>query len=100
MVQGGAESVLLAATPSRWFEVAAERWQELLVEGFLDGGVPEARARRLARTVVAAIEGAVALCRAEHSFDQVRIDLDQLFGDQAMRLLMDAPCRLGAALSS
>lgn len=32
MVQGGAESVLLAATPSRWFEVAAERWQELLVD--------------------------------------------------------------------
>jgi tRNA 2-(methylsulfanyl)-N6-isopentenyladenosine37 hydroxylase len=32
MPQPAASTVLLVATPSRWFDVAAERWRELLVD--------------------------------------------------------------------
>ena len=68
------EDPVLRATANRIFD----RWQELLVEGFLAGGVPQSRAPRLARTVVAAIEGAVALCRAEHSFEPLEDVLAEL----------------------
>jgi len=68
------EDPVLRETANRIFD----RWQELLVEGFLAGGVPRARASRLARTVVAAIEGAVALCRAEHSFEPLEDVLTEL----------------------
>jgi AcrR family transcriptional regulator len=68
------EDPVLRATANRIFD----RWQELLVEGFLAGGVPPSRAPRLARTVVAAIEGAVALCRAEHSFEPLEDVLAEL----------------------
>ena len=43
------------------------RWHESLVELLRARSVPEARSRRLATTMVAAIEGAVVLCRATRS---------------------------------
>jgi AcrR family transcriptional regulator len=46
-----------------------DRWQVSLADALCEGGVAADRAPRLARMVVAAIEGAIALCRAEHSFD-------------------------------
>lgn len=42
-------------------------WQQQLAGVLADTGVPPERAPRLARTIVAALEGAVALCRAEQS---------------------------------
>ena len=42
-------------------------WQEQLSSVLTDAGVPAVRAPRLARMMVAAMEGAIALCRAEHS---------------------------------
>ena len=68
------EDPLLRETAVRIFD----RWQELLIDSFLASGVPAARAPRLARTMVAAIEGAVALCRAEHSFDPLEDVLTEL----------------------
>lgn len=44
-------------------------WQDRLVAVLVDAGTDAERAPRLARTVIAAIEGAVALCRAERSMD-------------------------------
>lgn len=68
------EDPVLRETANRIFD----RWQALLVKGFLEGGVPKSRAPRLARTVVAAIEGAVALCRAERSFEPLEDVLAEL----------------------
>jgi AcrR family transcriptional regulator len=42
-------------------------WQHQLADVLVHTGVSEERAPRLARMIVAAVEGAVALCRAEHS---------------------------------
>lgn len=49
-------------------------WTELLTQLCVAGGMAETSARRVAVTVIAATEGAVALCRAERSrqpFDDV-----------------------------
>lgn len=43
------------------------RWTDGLAAAFTGHGVPEARARRLAMFVIAAVEGAVVMCRAEAS---------------------------------
>ncbi len=42
-------------------------WHDALAAGLRDAGLSRARARRLATTILAAVEGAVILCRAEHS---------------------------------
>ncbi|MFL6088855.1 MAG: TetR/AcrR family transcriptional regulator [Aeromicrobium sp.] len=55
-----------------------DRWQVSLAEALVAGGVATERAPRLARTVVASIEGAIALCRAEHSFDPLEDVLTEL----------------------
>jgi len=55
-----------------------DRWRTSLTRGLVSGGVDPDRAPRLARTVVAAIEGAVALCRAEHSFEPLEDVLSEL----------------------
>lgn len=55
-----------------------DRWRDSLTHGFVSGGADPERAPRLARTVVAAIEGAVALCRAEHSFEPLEDVLAEL----------------------
>lgn len=44
-----------------------EDWQRAMVDVLLDAGVPAERAPRLARTIVAATEGALALARAAGS---------------------------------
>ncbi|MDQ3785819.1 MAG: TetR/AcrR family transcriptional regulator [Actinomycetota bacterium] len=43
------------------------RWADGLAASLSGHGVPEARARRLATFVIAAVEGAVVMCRAEKS---------------------------------
>ncbi len=43
------------------------RWADGLAASFAAHGVAEARARRLATFVIAAVEGAVVMCRAEES---------------------------------
>jgi AcrR family transcriptional regulator len=43
------------------------RWQEALAGLFTRHGLPEERSRRLASFVIAAVEGAVIMCRAERS---------------------------------
>jgi AcrR family transcriptional regulator len=51
-------------------EAAAEifaAWQHVLSESLVAHGVPEANAWRLAITAVAAVEGSVAMCRAQRS---------------------------------
>jgi len=55
-----------------------DRWRDSLTHNLIASGVDPARAPRLARTVVAAIEGAVALCRAEHSFEPLEDVLSEL----------------------
>jgi TetR/AcrR family transcriptional repressor of lmrAB and yxaGH operons len=60
------------ATDPRHHEVAREvfaDWHAALTKGLRDTGVPARRAGRLARTVVAATEGAVALARASRTSD-------------------------------
>jgi AcrR family transcriptional regulator len=56
-------------------------WQELMTEALVDGGVPAARAPGVARMIVASLEGAVAVSRAERSLeplDQVAAELVEL----------------------
>lgn len=58
---------------------AFRRWTRELADGLHRAGVGEARASRLATTTVAAIEGAVVLCRAERStrpLDDVGAELE------------------------
>ncbi|WP_328535402.1 TetR/AcrR family transcriptional regulator [Streptomyces sp. NBC_00344] len=43
------------------------RWQEALAGLFVRHGLPEQRGKRLAAFVIAAVEGAVIMCRAEQS---------------------------------
>ncbi|MBE8476019.1 TetR/AcrR family transcriptional regulator [Streptomyces sp. 3R004] len=43
------------------------RWQYALAGLFLKNGLPEERSRRLAAFIIAAVEGAVIMCRAEES---------------------------------
>jgi len=53
-------------------------WQDLMVVGLVDGGVPAERAPGLARMIIASLEGAVAVSRAERSLeplDQVSAEL-------------------------
>jgi AcrR family transcriptional regulator len=70
------------ASSSRLRDLAHEafdRWQSLLSAAFVREGVPAGRARRLATLVVAAIEGTVAMCRAERStraLDEVQRELE------------------------
>jgi TetR/AcrR family transcriptional repressor of lmrAB and yxaGH operons len=53
-------------------------WQELMVDGLVADGVPAERAPGLARMIIASLEGAVAVGRAERSLeplDQVSAEL-------------------------
>jgi TetR/AcrR family transcriptional regulator, lmrAB and yxaGH operons repressor len=53
-------------------------WQRLMVSALVDGGVPAERAPGVARMIVASLEGAVAVSRAERSLeplDQVSAEL-------------------------
>ncbi|MEZ0362753.1 TetR/AcrR family transcriptional regulator [Mycobacterium sp. pUA109] len=58
-----------------------QRWQHALERGIRADGVEAARAHRLATIVLAALEGAVVLCRAQRStqpLDEVLAELDVL----------------------
>ena len=72
------------ATDPRMHEVAREvfeDWHRALGSALRDSGVPARRAARLARTIVAATEGAVALARASGSpepLDEVVAELAAL----------------------
>jgi AcrR family transcriptional regulator len=48
------------------------RWQDLIARALLDAGVGRTDARRLATLVVAAIEGAILLCRARRDIRPLR----------------------------
>ncbi len=75
---GGAESTPEAA------EVVAEvfaGWQAAFAAMLASRGLPKERARRLANLTMSAIQGAVILCRAEHStvpLDDVVAELAEL----------------------
>jgi AcrR family transcriptional regulator len=51
---------------------AFTRWQDLIGRSLLDAGVSRTDARRLATTVVAAIEGAILLCRVRRDIGPLR----------------------------
>ena len=51
---------------------AFARWQELIARTMVDAGVSRTDARRLATLVVAAIEGAILLCRARRDIRPLR----------------------------
>jgi AcrR family transcriptional regulator len=51
---------------------AFARWQDLIASALLDAGVSRTDARRLATLVVAAIEGAILLCRARRDIRPLR----------------------------
>ncbi|MGW6908566.1 TetR/AcrR family transcriptional regulator [Streptomyces sp. NPDC054940] len=66
------------------------RWQEALAGLFLRGGLTEQRSRRLAAFVIAAVEGAVIMCRAERStapLDDAAAEIHDLL----VRALRDRP---------
>ena len=52
--------------------VAADAWREPVTRALLDAGVSRTDARRLATTVVAAIEGAILLCRVRRDIRPLR----------------------------
>jgi AcrR family transcriptional regulator len=51
---------------------AFARWQDLITRALLDAGVGRTDARRLATLVVAAVEGAILLCRARRDIRPLR----------------------------
>ncbi|PKK13884.1 MULTISPECIES: TetR/AcrR family transcriptional regulator [Thermomonospora] len=58
-----------------------DRWQDTLATGLANAGIPDARAARLARLIVAAVEGATLLCRAHRDvrpLDDVVAELKEL----------------------
>lgn len=60
-----------------------DRWQQRLGEMLVASGVPDDRARRLATLTVAAVEGAIILCRAQRRtepMDDVIAELGPLLG--------------------
>lgn len=76
-------AVLAAATSTdpRHHEVAREvfeAWQQVLAGSLTDAGVSPGRAPRLARTVVAAVEGAIGLSRAAGTADPLDEVIEEL----------------------
>lgn len=55
-----------------------ESWQAALADVMADAGVDPARTSRLAMFVVAAIEGAIALCQAERSLGPLRDTMEEI----------------------
>src|SRR5688500_3424436 len=55
-----------------------ESWQATLAEVLAEGGVDPARSPRLAMFIVAAIEGAIALCQAEKSIGPLQDTMDEM----------------------
>jgi AcrR family transcriptional regulator len=62
--------IVAVIVESRLTEAAAEafrRWREALAAGLVSAGAPADRAARVATLVVASVEGATIMCRAEKS---------------------------------
>ncbi|WP_067826472.1 TetR/AcrR family transcriptional regulator [Actinomadura kijaniata] len=60
---------------------AFDRWEDTLATGLGNAGVPDERAARLARLIVAAVEGATILCRAHRDvkpLDDVVAELKEM----------------------
>jgi AcrR family transcriptional regulator len=70
-------------------------WQDLMVEGLVADGVPAERAPGLARMIIASLEGAVAVSRAERSLeplDEVSAELVTLVQSaRSSEALPDSP---------
>jgi TetR/AcrR family transcriptional regulator, lmrAB and yxaGH operons repressor len=76
-IGGSSEDRHLQADAAQIFK----RWHDALVGAISSEGVDAARARRLATTVIAAIEGAVILCRSQRStrpLDETLTELELL----------------------
>ncbi|MFB9317426.1 TetR/AcrR family transcriptional regulator [Cryptosporangium minutisporangium] len=54
------------------------RWREALAAAFARQGLPEHRSTRLATFVIAAVEGAVIMCRAEQSIAPLEAAADEI----------------------
>ena len=50
---------------------AFARWQDMLGSVLVRGGLSEERGRRLAAMIIAAVEGAIVICRAQRSTDSL-----------------------------
>lgn len=66
------ESALTSDTIATAADGAFESWRALLAAALRRQRVPAARARQLAETVIAAIEGALILCRAQRAARPLR----------------------------
>lgn len=78
---GCAVAAAATATDPRQHVVAREvfeDWHRALTDVLLDAGVPKKRAPRLARTIVAATEGALALARASGSAQPLEEVVEEL----------------------
>ncbi|WP_229916271.1 TetR/AcrR family transcriptional regulator [Streptomyces fructofermentans] len=54
------------------------RWRAALAALFVAHGLPDARGQRLASFVIAAVEGAVIMCRAEQSIDPLEATAEEI----------------------
>jgi AcrR family transcriptional regulator len=72
------------AAPREAAAAAFRSWTAILAESFREHGAADDAADRVATLVVAAVEGTVAMCRAERSIeplDRVAVELSRLVGD-------------------
>lgn len=69
------------AQPLAAAAAAIDSWRRLLADSLRHAGVATQRAERLATMMIAAVEGAILLCRAQHGptpLDEVAQELDDL----------------------
>jgi TetR/AcrR family transcriptional regulator, lmrAB and yxaGH operons repressor len=81
-------AVTVAADSPELLQQAADvfrTWRRRLAELLEQGGLPQADAARMAATLIASTEGAVALSRAEQSLEPLDLVAEQLL-DQVRRL--------------
>jgi AcrR family transcriptional regulator len=82
-----------AREPARSAAAAFARWQEALAALLLRHGLPEERSRRLASFIIASVEGAVVLCRAERSTAPLDAAAAEIHGllEHALRACSNPP---------
>jgi AcrR family transcriptional regulator len=68
------------------------RWREALAALFVRHGLPDERGKRLASFIIAAVEGAVIMCRAERSIAPLDATADEVH-DVLVHALRDRPGR-------
>jgi AcrR family transcriptional regulator len=69
---------------------AFTRWQAVLAAMLVRHGLPEARGARLAAFIIAAIEGAVIMCRAEQDIGPLEATAEEIH-DLLVHALRDRP---------